>query len=765
MKIETKITLNNMQKNIKRTLFTTISIILCTVIIFITMLLISSIRNGFDKIVNKYSKDYHFVIRELDSDSFNKIKDKGYIEKIYVQENDDKPLIEIESKNNFLNIENNINIYIKYKDVKKVCEYSNDIIKTLKLGESATDKCQFNQKLLTMQGVIDIQIMGKSNVVEYRARLNYLYIVDIIVIVTLLAFSILFIIVLYNAFLITINERKREYAILNSIGGTEGQILKMILLEGIIMGTIAMIVGGLISIVSANIILKLLNNIVVSTGYNFKIIFDTKYIISAICIIILNIFISAIIPSVKASTTSIIEGIRNNKQIKCRRNTILEKILPVEGKLAMKNVRRNKNTYRVIISLLVVCMTSYIAVSTYINYEKKTSELVVEYDVDAILSYDPKLNIDYEAILNKYEENYNDKIEYFKSDIMGVFALVEQEENIINHNNIVTKYKDNKMSLQMEIVGLNDKIYNNYISKLNANYGDFIVYNNITKFRPGEENYIYTFNPVFKNGEDLTLSVIAINYNDNMPKYEVIDNKSLSGNFILTDELIEGYKEIKTDLMYGYPAVFVNMDVYNNIRRKFNDYKNDENEIIKNEKRLLQKKWNFDESEKIKIKCNDIIKFSNYIEDIKIKSNIEMYSEYYGIENIEKIIYVKIIDVILKVVIILIIIIGIVSTSNIINASLIEREEDFNILYRLGATKRNINRTLVYEWGYMYIKATIISIILSIPILYAIIKHIENIIIFNELLIPFGSICTFFIIILLIYLFIVLDSTRMIKEE
>jgi len=192
-----------------------------------------------------------------------------------------------------------------------------------------------------------------------------------IVIITLLTCSILFIVVLYNAFIITISERKREYAILNSIGGTEGQILKMIFLECIIMGVVSIIIGGLISIIATSVVIKRLNNILVNTGFNFRLIFDNKYILLAIFIIIINIFLSSIIPSIKASTTSVIQGIRNNKQIKYkRRNTILEKILPIEGKIAIKNIKRNINKYRVITTLLIVCITAYITVSTYINYEK-----------------------------------------------------------------------------------------------------------------------------------------------------------------------------------------------------------------------------------------------------------------------------------------------------------------------------------------------------------------------------------------------------------
>ena len=77
----------------------------------------------------------------------------------------------------------------------------------------------------------------------------------------------------------------------------------------------------------------------------------------------------------------------------------------------------------------------------------------------------------------------------------------------------------------------------------------------------------------------------------------------------------------------------------------------------------------------------------------------------------------------------------------------------------------NINKILIYECIYMFIKATIISIILSIPILYGIIKYIENIIILNKLLIPFGSIFIFFVIILLISLAVTLYSTRIIKDK
>ena len=74
MKIETKLAFNNMKKNKKRTIFTTISIALCAVLIFVTMLLVCSIKSGITENIEKDYNDYHLIIRNLSVDDFNKIK-------------------------------------------------------------------------------------------------------------------------------------------------------------------------------------------------------------------------------------------------------------------------------------------------------------------------------------------------------------------------------------------------------------------------------------------------------------------------------------------------------------------------------------------------------------------------------------------------------------------------------------------------------------------------------------------------------------------
>lgn len=757
MKIETKLTFNNIRKNIKRTIYTTISIALCSFLIIATLLVATSIGKSFkENIAQKYN-DYYFLIKNISLDRFNKIKTKEYIKQIYLQENNEGQLYEIDNLPDSFQITDGINIYIKYDNYKKTCAYTNDILETLNLTYIETsENCELNTKLLNSYGLIDVSIIPNGyadSVPTCQARLNFTYVADILLVIILLIFSILSIIILYNAFLITINERKKDYAVLNSIGATEGQILKMTFLENIIIGVIGIIIGFLLSYLCSDLLLKLLNNIVASTIYNFKLVLDIKYIIISFVIIIINIYISSLIPSIRASSTSVIQGIKNNKQIKSQTNNyIFEKHLNIEGRLALKNLKRNKNKYKIITILLVICMTSYITISTYINYEKVAANLIDEYDVDAELELSENSNKYYKTILDNYGTTSGDKIEYLEYKIMGLYALVEPEDALIAN----CRYADS-LHFPIQVIGLDDKSYNNYITDLNANNGDYIIYNNITK-KEGKTEYVYRYYTAFETNYDFNFKIVYCNYVDEEASYEIIDDETLKENFVLTEKLPNGFKEINNTEKI---TIFTNIDTFNKIEEKINIHSKGTNQ---------QNIWmHFGDTSNsgnfVKIKCGNIINFSNYMDNIIQNQNIDISTKYYSLENQEKIIYANVLELILRTIILTIIIIGIISSINIINASLCEREEEFKALSRLGATKENIIKILIYENIYMFIKSTIISIILSIPILYAIIKSMTKTIILDKILIPFTSIGIFILLLFIISLIIAIYSVKFIKEE
>ena len=757
MKIETQLTFNNIRKNIKRTIYTTISIALCSFLIIATLLVATSISSSFkENIAQKYN-DYYFLIKNINLDRLNKIKTKEYIEQIYLQENNEGQLYEIDNLPDSFQITDGINIYIKYDNYKKTCAYTNDILETLNLTYVETsENCELNTKLLNSYGLIDVSIIPNGyadSVPTCQARLNFTYVADILLVIILLVFSILSIIILYNAFLITINERKKDYAVLNSIGATEGQILKMTFLENIIIGIIGIIIGFLLSYLCSDLLLKLLNNIVVSTIYNFKLVLDIKYIIISFVIIIINIYISSLIPSIRASSTSVIQGIKNNKQIKSQtNNSMFEKHLNIEGKLALKNLKRNKNKYKIITILLVICMTSYITISTYINYEKVAANLIDEYDVDAELELNENSNKYYKTILDNYVANSSDKIEYLEYKVMGLYALVKPEDALIAN----CRYADS-LHFPIKIIGLDDKSYTNYITDLNANNEDYIIYNNITK-KEGKTEYVYKYYTAFETNYDFNFKIVYCNYVDEEASYEIIDDETLKENFVLTEKLPSGYKEINNTEKI---TIFTNMDTFNKIEEKINIHPKGVNQ-----QNIWMHFGNTSNSGNfVKIKCGNIINFSNYMDNIIQNQNTDISAKYYSLENQEKIIYANVLELILQTIILTIIIIGIISSINIINASLCEREEEFKALSRLGATKENIIKILIYENIYMFIKATIISIILSIPILYAIIKSMTKTIIVDKVLIPFTNIGVFILLLFIISLIIAIYSVKFIKEE
>lgn len=755
MKIETKLALNSLKRNKKRTLYTTISLILCTALILTTILLISSIRNGVSENFDTEYNDYHIILKNLSPERFNKIKNKTYIDKIYIQKSEDDKLEKVDSS--FIPT-HNITVYLKYDNIQNVCEYSNDIISMLDLSETEAREinknCKFNKQLLTVHGFIDVHVTESSNTLKCLMKLNYSYVIDLMIIAVIIVFSALFIVILYNAFLITINERKKEYAILNSVGGTEGQVLRMVFTEAILMGIVGILIGGGLATLLAKIVLNNVNSILNIAGYYFRLVFDIKYILFALFIIGVNIYLSVLIPSVKASSTSVIQGIRSNKEIKYKRkNTILEKILPIEGKVAIKNIKRNRNKYRLITFLLVVCITSFISIKTYLRYEKETADIVNEYDVDAEMTSLPK---NYKNILQEYKQKYNKNIEYmeYKETLGNSFLLVEPTNAILTDACVFTLI-DNKKAIQTHVITLDNKTYSKYINKLNAKPGDIIVYNNIRNETIGNSENEKSFSYSHAINTNINPKVSFINLTKYFPgeekwEYKVTDPHH---DYIFTDEIIDGFKDVKTQSL---PVLFINMDTYEEITKNIEKY-------FEIEER--KKFWNNEGILHVKIKCDNIVELKNYLDKTIENQNPNIWVDYYTLENQEKLIYISIIELILKVIMVAIVTIGIVSTINIMNASLSERKEDFNILYRMGASKGNVKKILIYECIYMFVKALIISIILSIPLVYKIIKQMENILVLNKLLIPFGSIGIFIIVMFVLSLVITIYSTKMIKEN
>ena len=766
MKIETKLAINNIKKNKKRAVFTTISIILCTFLIFTAMLVISSIRNGIDESLTRNGKDYHFVIKNLSIEDFNKIKDKDYIEEIEIQESGDSD--ELQDKDGASLENDNIDVYLKFTNIHNVCRYCNDIVTTLNLTyEDVMENCKINEELLNVHGVMNISITSTTGMdVNIYSTANLSYVIDLLILLVLIIFSVLFIIILYNAFLITINERRQEYVVLNSVGATKKQITSMIFKEAIIVGIIGIIIGILLSVVGTNIILKVMNNILADTIYNFELSIKPLYLILLLVVVIINIYISALIPSIEASNTSVIQGIKNNKHIKSKKKRgIIESVLPVEGRIALKNLKRNKSKYRIIILLLIICMTSYIVVETYIKYEEKTRDLIDTFDVDAEIRFDSKLDIDYKTILKNYTKETGDNIDYVEEEVHYLPVIAEPPEAIL-YGFLPREINDETVGYEyVNIFVLDNETYNDYLNNLGEKNADCIIYNSVAEgiTAPTDNSYIYNFHQVFNENYDLKIKIIDMFEPDTDTKsdeleYRIIDDESLSGKIVYTDDYLDFFKET-----YGRSilSIFINEDKYSSIKENIQNYI-DSNEITS------YSIFNIDINDIdkcVKVRCGNIISFANYMDKVIENQNLDINTTYYTLGNKTNIIYVNILEFLLKLVVGTIVIIGLASSINILNASLNERKYEFEMLNSIGATNKNIDKILIYECIIIFIKALIISLIISIPIIYKIIEYMKNIIVLQKTLIPYTNIVIFILALFIVSLIVTVNSGKTVKNK
>src|SRR5699024_246243 len=111
----------------------------CTVLIFTTIILISSIRNGITDNIETGGNDYQIEIDNLDIATFNNIKNNANIDKIYVQYKDNVQLEQLEKPYELENSDSEINVYIKFNDIKKTCQDSTEIIQIVEAGKADMD--------------------------------------------------------------------------------------------------------------------------------------------------------------------------------------------------------------------------------------------------------------------------------------------------------------------------------------------------------------------------------------------------------------------------------------------------------------------------------------------------------------------------------------------------------------------------------------------------------------------------------------------------
>lgn len=210
------------------------------------------------------------------------------------------------------------------------------------------------------------------------------------------------VVMIYDSFAVSYQERERYLGMLASVGATKRQKRSSIYFEGLILGTIAIPIGILAGFAGMAITFKGIESTFMVTVNlpiqgTLKVHFNPYIILGAVLISALTIFISCYIPARRASKTTPINAIKGTNTVKVKKAKRLRvpkltrKLYGFEGELAVKNFKRNGRRSRNIVFALVMSVVLFLAVTNFSQlFTATVSSEIGEINPDFTLYTEPK---------------------------------------------------------------------------------------------------------------------------------------------------------------------------------------------------------------------------------------------------------------------------------------------------------------------------------------------------------------------------------------
>lgn len=324
-----------------------------------------------------------------------------------------------------------------------------------------------------------------------------------IVLVVLILIVIASVMLIYNAFGMSLSERVRYLGMLASVGATKSQKRKSIYFEGAILGAIGIPVGILAGILGIGITLKLVGHKIISTGMivgvndsnmQMKTVVPAWAIIGIILVSIFTIFISAFIPARKASKITPIDAIRQRQEIKVKPKKLkapkyIKKIFGYEGELAYKNLKRNGKKSRLITVSIALSIVLFISCNYFCSMFIQASgyEKTIPYQIYAVISLEHKKEL--EDALDKMQNVDKYYVDMVNSNYsLGKKGNLKDTDikNLSHYNSSYAKLFENG-SVTMAIHYIDDSEFNKLCQNNDIDYNSFygknvkcLLLNNLT---------------------------------------------------------------------------------------------------------------------------------------------------------------------------------------------------------------------------------------------------------------------------------------------
>lgn len=248
------------------------------------------------------------------------------------------------------------------------------------LGEQLKiEAYSFNNSLLRYYGVIN----------DGNLRATFFSLVAIIMGVIVVGSVSL----IYNAFAISVSERSRHLGMLSSVGATKKQKRNSVFFEGAVIGLFSIPLGIISGLLGIGMTFYFINPLIedfFSTSVELTVVVTPMSIVVACAVSMLTIFISTYIPAKRASKISAIDAIRQTMDVKTtgkklKTSRLVRRIFGIEAEFGLKNLKRNKKRYSVVVFSLVVSIVLFLTVSFFTDQIRKTTDRTqsgINYDME-----------------------------------------------------------------------------------------------------------------------------------------------------------------------------------------------------------------------------------------------------------------------------------------------------------------------------------------------------------------------------------------------
>lgn len=670
---------------------------------------------GEEKLESMYTKEYKVVgIIERPNYDIENPASPGYTIVTYLNDN---------------NATQNLNIYVLLSEyglknqeefVSQITGIDKNILTKLENNE------QLDEKELEEYNNIKYSYSKNEGLLRYEnfevsdSTMSTVLSLAVVVIVIIIVTSIFCI---RNSFAISITEKMRQYGMLASVGATPKQIKKNVLYEAMILALIAIPIGILCGLFADFILLKVIGTLLADALNNLKFIFSISWLslVFVILLAIITIYLSAISSARRASKISPIEAIRGNNDIKInpkkiRSSKIVEKLFGIGGKIADKNLKRNKKKYRTTVISIVVSVSIFIAMSSFIDYAMNASS--VYYNNTSYNLY----------VRDGVEDSYK---EIAKFSGVEEYSIVRLSNFYVDTNTIKGnedfRTGDESSQIPISIIALGDEEYRRYVKELGLNYNDAkdkaILIDDYTQYVVDEENkgkYIMKRVYTYEKGDTILGSFEDEGVKDTYLEIAAIGTTRPMGLENITSS-------------YGY--LVISDDFYNrNVKDTY--------------------------AQELYIKCDNSNKIEGQIRqeyDDLIVYNLDEQMQQ------EQSVYL-VIQIFLYGFITVISLIGITNIFNTITTNMNLRSREFAMLKSIGMTDKEFNKMIRLESILYGLKSLLIGIPIGIILSYLVYKAVSGGI-EMEFILPINSIIISIVVVMLLIIFIMRYSLSKINKQ